>query len=284
MRKGWAQEISENGGEQHDRGKLWFKGAAMPDDRAEEFDEDCSTPIQDLSNQTPKSPEGARYTYAFADIDSISDELGIPWEQKKDITFGSEAPFIGFSWNLKNQTVSIPESKKTKYLHAIFDWESKKTHNLKEAQKLYGKLLHACAVVPTGRAYLTSLEKFMAIFGDNPFMPHSPPRSTCIDLHWWKRMLSRNHISHTIPGPKVILDIAAYSDASSETGIGITIGDCWRAWHLLPGWKEKGRDIGWAEAIGFLFLILSILPGSASGTNYKVFGDNKGVIEGWCKG
>src|SRR5882757_6862830 len=108
--------------------------------------------------------------------------------------------------------------------------------------KLYGKLLHACAVVPAGRAYLTSLEKFMAIFGNHPFMPHSPPCSTRDDLFWWKQTLSRSHISRSIPGPKIILDIAAYSDASSETGIGITIGDRWRAWRLLPGWKENRRD------------------------------------------
>ena len=41
------------GGEQHDGGKLWFRGATMPNGCAEEFNEDCSTPIRDLSNCTP---------------------------------------------------------------------------------------------------------------------------------------------------------------------------------------------------------------------------------------
>ena len=284
MRRQWADDISKNGGEHHDGGKLWFRGATMPNGCPEEFDEDCSTPICDLSNRTPRSIEDSRYTYTLADIDDFSDELGIPWEHNKDIPFGTEAPFIGFSWNLEKQTVSIPESKKTKYLHAIFEWESKKTHSLEEVQKLYGKLLHACTVVPAGRAYLTSLEKFMAIFGNNPFMPHSPPRSTRDDLHWWKQTLSHSYLSCSIPGPEIIFDIAAYSDASSEVGISITIGSHWRAWRLLPGWKENGRDIGWAEAIGFLFLILTILPSNTSGANVKVFGDNKGVVEGWWKG
>jgi len=80
MQKRWAEDIAKNGGEHHDRGKLWFRGATMPDGHAEEFDEDCSTPIRDLSNRTPRSFEDARYTYTFADIDNISDELGIPWE------------------------------------------------------------------------------------------------------------------------------------------------------------------------------------------------------------
>ena len=122
----------------------------MPDGHAEEFDEDCSAPICDLSNRTPRSSEDARYTYTFADIDEISNELGIPWEHDKDIPFRTEATFIGFSWNLESQTVSIPERKKTKYLQMIFTWEHKETHNLEEAQKLYGKLLHICSVVPSG--------------------------------------------------------------------------------------------------------------------------------------
>jgi len=134
MRKEWAESITKNGGEHHDGGKLWFKGATMPDGRTEEFDEDCSTPILDLSNRTPQSAEDSRYTYTFSDIDDISDQLGIPWEREKDIPFGTEAPFIGFTWNLENQTVSIPDPKKTKYLHAIYTWESKETHNLEEVQ------------------------------------------------------------------------------------------------------------------------------------------------------
>jgi hypothetical protein len=58
----------------------------------------------------------------MADIDALSNDLGIPWETKKDIPFSSIAPFIGFSWNLTNRTVSLPESKKAKYLQAILEW------------------------------------------------------------------------------------------------------------------------------------------------------------------
>ncbi|CAA7270000.1 unnamed protein product [Cyclocybe aegerita] len=55
-------------------------------------------------------------------------------------------------------------------------------------------------------------------------------------------------LSKPIPRPTPIIDLVAYSDASSEVGIGITIGQKWRAWRLLPGWKANNRDIGWAEA------------------------------------
>ena len=220
----------------------------------------------------------------MADIDALSDELGIPWEKTKDIPFSTTVPFIGFLWDLTARTVSLSDSKKEKYLQAILDWETKPKHTLDETQKLYGKLLHACHVVPAGRAYLTSLESFMAHFYNRPLCPHSPPRRTASDLLWWKKRLGQPTLARSVPGPIPIINADAYSDASSETGLGITVGDRWRAWRLLPGWKADGRDIGWAEAVGFLLLVLTLFPTVPRGSHVKVFGDNRGVVGGWWKG
>jgi len=87
-----------------------------------------------------------------------------------------------------------------------------------------------------------------------------------------------------LPSPTPITNLDAYSDASSEVGIGITIGEQWRAWRLLPGWKDKGRDIRWAEAVGFLFLATALMQQHQQNAHVKVFGDNWGVVEGWWKG
>ena len=164
----------------------------------------------------------------MADIDAISDALGIPWEIEKDIPFSEVAPFIGFSWDLANHTVSLPDSKKEKYLQAIQEWETKPKHTLDEVQKLYGKLLHACHIVPAGCAYLTNLEAFMGVCHDSPFCPRYPPRRTLGDLSWWKERLTRPDVVRPIPGPLPVVDADAYSDASLETGIGITVRGRWR--------------------------------------------------------
>jgi hypothetical protein len=104
-RKQWARDITENGGEIHDGGHLWFKGAIMPDDRPEEFDEDSSFTFRDLSQASRRlvffslpallhaipplkfcrSHTDEQFTYCMADIDALSDNLGIPWEADKDI-------------------------------------------------------------------------------------------------------------------------------------------------------------------------------------------------------
>ncbi|CAA7260292.1 unnamed protein product [Cyclocybe aegerita] len=159
QRSQWAADIWENGGELHDRGRLWFRGQLMPNGKPEEFDEDVSFPIRDLSQASPRSEEERRFTYCMSDIDAICNELGIPWETEKDVPFQSVVPFIGFLWDLDQREVALASAKQEKYLKAIQEWETRKEHNLEETQKLYGKLLHACLVVPAGRAYLTILLK-----------------------------------------------------------------------------------------------------------------------------
>jgi hypothetical protein len=50
----WARDITSNGGELHDGGRLWFRGATMPNGKHEEFDEDASQPLRDLSQNTSR--------------------------------------------------------------------------------------------------------------------------------------------------------------------------------------------------------------------------------------
>jgi len=283
MRTQWHRTILANGGRLQDGSRIWFCGSTLEDGRLEEFDEDNSSFLRDFSN--PLSP-GNLFSYNDADIDHISVHLGIPWEPSKTIPFGSVVPYLGFSWDLDAKTVALPDAKKRKYLACIDEWHQRRTHTLAQVQGLYGKLLHACLVVREGRAFLTTLEAMLSISHNRPFVSRTPPHSTAQDLEWWCRTLRKPSIFRDVPGPVTIYDFSAYSDASSGVGIGIVIGDKWRAWRLLPGWKAEGRDIGWAEAIGFEFLVgtLCRFVCQPHKQHIKVFGDNAGVVEGWWKG
>jgi hypothetical protein len=175
QRRLWSASIRKNGGRLHAGGRYWYRGDTMPDGAPEEFDEDASFPVCDLSLSSPRSAADSMFSYCMDDVDRLSQELGIPWETSKDIPFASEVPFIGFLWNLTDSSVSIPARKKSKYLDAIVLWESRQTHTLEEVQKLYGKLLHASLIIPMGRAYLTNLETMLGIFHNSPFKPRTPP-------------------------------------------------------------------------------------------------------------
>ena len=261
-------------------GRLWFKGNVSEETGAEHFAEDLAFPIGHVHNhQSGKLV----YPYDFDEINEITGPLGVPWESSKDVPFSSSVPFIGFLWNLDQKTVTLTEPKKAKYIQAIHEWKKLPTHTLEETQKLYGKLLHCCHIIPRGRAYLTSLEKMMATFRDRPFTPRHPPKHLEAELTWWESTLSLPSLSREIPGGRQITDVHGYSDASSSVGIGIIVGNKWRAWRLLPGWKSRGRDISWAEAVGMELLTRAILN-SNSFQGIQIFGDNTGVVEGWWTG
>jgi hypothetical protein len=67
----------------------------------------------------------------------------------------------------------------------------------------------------------------MASFNGNPFVPHHAPHHTSADLAWWLNALNSPRISCSIPGPAVVTDRNAFSDASLGFGIGIVIGSEW---------------------------------------------------------
>ena len=206
LRGKWKHRIVENGGRQQKGGRFWYKGEMLPNDQFEEFAEDMSRPLRNLSTQR-KGTVDPEYAYSMDDVDSISARLGIPWERSKDVPFGKVTPFIGFLWDIENKTVSLQEKKQEKYRRAVEEWRRRKTHTLDDVQKLYGKLLHTCLVVPEGRAYLTKLETMLGIFHDTPHKPRHPPRLTDRDLLWWLRTLSEPVLTREIPGAQEVIDV-----------------------------------------------------------------------------
>ena len=164
--------ITTNGGSKRDGGRLLFKGPEWPDGFIEEFDDSCQLPIKSF----PTSPQefDAPFAYTIDHIDAISDQLGIPWERSKDQPFSPHFTYLGFLWNIDDKLVSLTDRKREKYCQAIRDWNKSTRHPLQETEKLHGKLLHATHIIPKGRAYLSGLERLMALLHDKP---HTPPHS-----------------------------------------------------------------------------------------------------------
>ena len=126
----------------------------------------------------------------------------------------------------------------------------------------------------------------LGIFHDSPLLPRSSPKGLRADLEWWIGKLRQPVISRTIPQPVSLHDARAFSDASSEFGIAIVIGNKWRAWRLILGWwtMEGQRDIGWAEAIAFECLVRYLTNCKTQEQHFIVYRDNRGVVEGWWNG
>ena len=149
---------------------------------------------------------------------------------------------------------------------------------------MHGKLVHAALIFPEGQPYLVNIEVMLSIFDNRPFLPRTPPRGTTDNLNWWTHRLDKPAPPSPIPSPQPIVELNAFSDASSSTGISILLDSRWRAWYLRPNWNWGRRDIGWAERVGFELLVCAILHAGASDIHFKIFGDNMGVVDGWHKG
>ena len=174
MHSQWQNQINSSEGMRQSGSRIWFPGSELREEAYEEFNEDCSRPIKDLSNNSPHSPHDCLFTYNLQDIDDVSKTLGIPWELSKDQPFSTSTIYIGFKWDLEAHIVSLASGKVNKYLCAIRKWGSHSTHVLKDVQLLYDKLLHVALVLPRGHAYLTGLEHMLSLCVSRPFMPHCP--------------------------------------------------------------------------------------------------------------
>lgn len=283
-RKRWNQVFAKEGMRQSGA-RLWFGDTCLETGKLEELSEDCSKPLQDLSSRSPRSKHDKLFTFNLQDVNETSDDLGIIWELLKDQPFAPSTIYIGFLWDIARRTVSLSTMKVDKYLAAIAKWKKRPAHVLQDVQELYGKLLHACEAVQRGRAYLTSLEEMLSHCGAKPFLPHRAGTRVAKDLEWWSRLLQSGGVTRAIYPAIKLENPLAFSDASSGIGIGIVIGNYWRAWRLIPGWKTHNgqRDIGWAEAVAFELLIYTLTSLPGIGRHIVVHGDNTGVVEGWWK-
>ena len=205
-------------GQRQDGGRLWYCDTTFSDGTVNEHVENCQFPCLDLSTHTPRSIEDQQYSYNFDDIDQLSDALRITWECSKDMPFVPSTKYIGLQWDLQHLTVSLTIQKKAKYIANINEWLLQPTHIINNVQKLYGRLLHASLVIPSGHAHLTGLEAMLGLCNQCPFVPYSPVKGITDDLHWWLSRLNQPSVSRPIPAPHVVTDPNAFSDASSGVG------------------------------------------------------------------
>ncbi|KAM5536388.1 hypothetical protein V8D89_009927 [Ganoderma adspersum] len=168
--------IEQHSGRRHHGGRLWYQGGLLPDGQAEEFVEDFTFSLRDLSATSPRPPEDALYSYALLDMDSVSQQLGLLWEHEKDQPFSTAPEFTGLVWDLAAWQVALAQKKCDKYLAVLADFHARPTHTLQQIQSLHGKLLYMTLVVPACRPYLIQLEAAMAVTADHPHVPHAPPK------------------------------------------------------------------------------------------------------------
>ena len=119
------------------------------------------------------------------------------------------------------------------------------THH--DTTSTHGTLQHLTFVYHDGWKALANLSNFLSKF-PNGFVKHHLPIPVRNDLLWWQTVLAASLFTCSIK-PLCFLDPDIWVDASSSWGISLVVGTHWATWHLMPGWKGEGCDIGWVEGV-----------------------------------
>jgi hypothetical protein len=85
------------------------------------------------------------YSYNLESMKNLIVPLGMPWHKEKGSDFTDIFVYVGLSWNILEKSVSLPESKRLKYLTKIQTFLQSYEHAQApkvEAESLSGTLTH----------------------------------------------------------------------------------------------------------------------------------------------
>ena len=189
------------------------------------------------------------FSYSLSNIYDLATQLGWPWKLSKTRPFAPEFKYLGFTWNLTNKTVQIPNDKKTHYLEKLRPGTEGQNFSRKDVESVLGTLVHCSLAIPDGRSHLPSISRFAASFNhlSSPYTCRLPNKSVLSDIKWWQDQLSVSFSGSTLTKPPNASPIEFWVDASSSWGIGIVFDNYWDHWKLHSGWDKGGRNIGWAR-------------------------------------
>jgi hypothetical protein len=212
----------------------------------------------------------------------------VPWHPEKgDGVFRDVFTFIGFSWDLPRKTVSLPETKRLKFLHRVSDFLERFEHrqcHLLDVEKMHGSLCHVAFVYRDGRSRLPSLSNFATSLKGNRLTRRFPSRSAISDLKWWRDKLSTPGFTRDLNLSLSPVDIGLFVDASTSWGIGIHFEAKWMAFRLDPDWKIEGRHIGWLETVAIELAVYLLCSRGFRNVHLLLHSDNQGTIGSISKG
>lgn len=225
-------------------------------------------------------------TWTEEEFTDVTSPFGVPWAHAKTRRLAFVQRYIGFDWDLRARSVSLPEEKKAAVVKVMEDWLVPGARvSAHEAASLHGKLVHVSSIFKLIRPFLRSVAHFA-----NGFLSHRArlevPSPVARDLEWTKYVLLSS--PNCLPlQPQAAIDLEWWGDASSSFGVGVVVGGHWAVWRYADGvCVGPGReyDIGWAEAVAVeLGLLMALHEGLVSreshgGRTLLVRSDNQGVV------
>ncbi|CAD6891159.1 unnamed protein product [Tilletia caries] len=110
-----------------------------------------------------------------------------------------------------------------------------------------------------------------------------PPSRVRRDLEWWSEELARSPVARSFSNDLCLHDPGLYTDACGS-GAGVVLAGCVAAYSLDSSWREGGRDIMWAEAVGAELGLHHLVASGTPDGPVLVYVDNTAVEAGFRNG
>lgn len=104
-------------------------------------------------------------SWTEADFIGLTAEFGVPGSLAKTRLFAEIQRYIGFDWDLRSRSVSLPAEKRTAILDLLRCWQLPTNRfSAHDAASLHGKLVHVACIYPLIRPFLKSASDFSTSF------------------------------------------------------------------------------------------------------------------------
>jgi hypothetical protein len=100
------------------------------------------------------------FQYTEGNIYALAEKLGWPWKKAKTQPFNHLFTYLGFEWNIQDQSVLILDAKKTKFLAKCQACQTAPLVTLQDTESLLGSLIHCALAVPTGCSRVVGIACF----------------------------------------------------------------------------------------------------------------------------
>ena len=163
------------------------------------------------------------YEDALAQIQlwlKVCEDLGVPVSKAKTFLPAQVVEILGFIIDTVHMSISVDPLRIQEILDELSHVEGRKAVKRKELERLAGKMVFVCSVVPGGRTFMREILDTLNRLRSQSHWAHLTAGFR-EDLLWWKRFAQNWNGVEPIPPPVTVPWRWLTSDASGDHGIGV---------------------------------------------------------------
>lgn len=204
--------------------------------------------------------------------------LGLPINYSKLIPPAKQASWLGVSFDIAHNHISIPPHKVQSLLQTIRGVLDQSSIAYTEAQSLVGRIAHIARVVRPARLFMARVLNQMR---DSDRLTVYIGPAVRADLQWFLTFFRHHNATAIIPNTRTDITIEADSSLAS--------GGAWAdraTYYIFPYTPRMAAafNICHLEAINYLIAIRAFTRDASPGSRVELIGDNEGAINGISSG